>query len=135
MLGRLTGTVCHHGGHMSDRDSKVLGFAASIPGTINMFCDGDSCIVAGSEKRMQDYIAAVRSDPKAKYRIIKARYGHVVQAMKLGGAYSFDREAFSRLAPLAQQDGIDLVDFTPDRQTEQEGTAIPLMRLTWTSTQ
>lgn len=84
---------------------------------------------------MQDYIAAVRSDPKAKYRIIKARYGHVVQAMKLGGAYSFDREAFSRLAPLAQQDGIDLVDFTPDAQTRQEAPVIPLMRLTWTSTQ
>lgn len=120
---------------MSDRDSKVLGFVASIPGTINMFCDGDSCIVAGSEAQMQKYIALMSSNHKAKYRIIKARYGHVVQAMKLGGAYSFDREAFSRLAPLAQQDGIDLVDFTPDAQTRQEGTVIPLMRLTWTSTQ
>lgn len=123
------------GGHMSGRDSKVLGFVASIPGTINMLCDDNSCIVAGSEKRIQDYIAAMSSDPKAKYRITKARYGHVVQAMKLGGTYSFDREAFSRLAPLAQQDGIDLVDFTPDAQTKQKGRGIPLMRLTWTSTQ
>lgn len=120
---------------MSYRDSKVLGFVASIPGTINMFCDGDSCIVAGSEKRMQDYIAAMSSDPKAKHRITKAHYGHVVQAMKLGGAYSFDREAFSRLAPLARQDGIDLVDFTPAAQTKREGPGVPLMRVTWTSTQ
>ena len=120
---------------MSDRDSKVLGFVASIPGTINMFCDGDSCIVAGSETQMQNYIAVMNSNHKAKYRIIKVRYGQVVQAMKLGGAYSFDREAFSRLAPLAQQDGIDLVDFTPDAQTRQEGPVIPFMRLTWTSTQ
>ncbi|MFZ4441210.1 MAG: hypothetical protein ACOYOS_22590 [Syntrophales bacterium] len=51
--------------------------------------------------------------------------------MKLGGAYSFDREAFSRLAPLATQDGIDLADFTPDAQRRQEGLVIPLMRLTW----
>ena len=123
------------GKHMSDKDSKVVGFVTSIPGTINMFCDGDSCIVAGSEKRMQDYLAAVSSDLKAKYRITKARYGHVVQAMKLGGAYSFDQEAFSRLAPLAQQDGIDLVDFTPDAQTKPEGPGIPLMRLTWIFTQ
>ncbi|TRZ51445.1 hypothetical protein D4S03_05140 [bacterium] len=122
------------GEHMSDRDSKVLGFVASIPGTINMFCDGDSCVVAGSEKQMQDYIAAMSSDPKVKYRITKARYGHVVQAMKLGGAYSFDRESFSRLAPLVQQEGIDLVDFTPDAQTKEEGQGIPLMRLTWTYT-
>ena len=120
---------------MSDRDSKVLGVVAFIPGTINMLCDGDSCIVAGSEKQMQDYIAAMSFGPKAKYRITKARYGQVVQAIRLGGAYSFDREAFSRLAPLAQQDGIDLVDFTPDAQTKQEGSGIPLMRLTWTPTQ
>ena len=75
---------------MGGRDSKVLGFAASIPGTINMFCDGVSCIVAGSETQMQNYISVMSSNHKAKYRIIKARYGHVVQAMKLGGAYSFD---------------------------------------------
>jgi hypothetical protein len=54
--------------------------------------------------------------------------------MKLGGAYSFDREAFSRLAPLVQQEGMDLVDFTPDAQTKEEGKGIPLMRLTWTYT-
>lgn len=84
---------------------------------------------------MQNYIAAMSSDHKAKYRIIKARYGHVVQAMKLGGAYSFDWEAFSRLATLAQQDGIDLVDFRPAAQTKQEDPGIELMLLTWTSKQ
>ena len=121
--------------NMRDTDSKVLGFVASIPGTINMLCDGDSCIVAGSEKQMQGYITAMSSDPKTKYRITKARYGHVVKAMKLGGAYSFDREAFSRLAPLARQDGIDLVDFTPAVRTKQEGRGIPLMRVTWIAKQ
>jgi hypothetical protein len=55
--------------------------------------------------------------------------------MKLGGAYSFDREAFSRLAVLTKQDGIDLVDFTPAAQTKQEGPGVQLMRLTWTSKQ
>jgi hypothetical protein len=80
---------------------------------------------------MQDYIAAISSDAKAKYRITKSRYGHMVQAMKLGGDYSFDREAFSRLAPLARQDGIDLVDFTPAAQTKQGGPGVPLIRVRW----
>ena len=116
---------------MGDRDTKVLGYVAVRPGTINVLCDGDSCIVAGSEKQMREYIAAFSADRDAAYRISKARYGHVLQAMKLGGAYSFDRESFSRFCPLAQADGLDIVDFTQNNQERPDGPAIPLMRVQW----
>lgn len=116
---------------MSDKDTKVLGYIAVQSGTINVLCDGDSCIIAGSEKQMQEYIAVFTVDSKTEFRITKARYGQVLQAMKLGGAYSFDRESFSRFCPLAREDGFELVDFTPDIQFKPDGPALSLMRVQW----
>jgi hypothetical protein len=43
---------------MGDKSTKVLGHVAVVPGTVNVLCDGDSCIVAGSEKLMRDYIVS-----------------------------------------------------------------------------
>ena len=120
---------------MSNKDTTVLGFIAILRGTINVLCDGDSCIVTGSEKRMKEYIATFATEPKAQYRITKARYGHVLQVMKMGGAYSFDQESFSRFGPLAREDGIDVVDFTPKERERPEDPAIPLMRVQWISKQ
>ena len=118
---------------MSDEETKVLGFIAVVPGSINVLCDGDSCIVMGSEKSMKQYIEmSATTNPGIGYRITKARYGHVLKAMKMGGVYSFDRESFSRFCPLAREDGIDVVDFTPKDQGRQKGgTGIPLMRVQW----
>ena len=53
--------------------------------------------------------------------------------MILGGAYSFDQESYSRFYPLACDDGIDLVDFTPGNQKRPHGPAISLMRVQWIS--
>ena len=116
---------------MSDRESKVLGYIAMVPGTINVICDGKSCVVAGSEKLMQRYISVFSSDRDLHYEIKKARYGQVIQAMKLGGVYSFDEESYSRFFPLAQEEGIRLVDFTPDSRCKPDGSAIHLMQVRW----
>jgi hypothetical protein len=80
---------------------------------------------------MRQYIASTAAEPGVKHRITKARYGHVLQAMKMGGTYSFDRESFSRFCPLAREDGIDVVDFTPESQRRPRDTGIPLMRVQW----
>ena len=118
---------------MRNKDTKVLGYIAVQSGTINVLCDGDSCIVAGSEKLMKEYIAALSVDSNVTYRISKARYGHVTQAMKLGGAYSFDHESFLRFCPLACEDGIGLKNFIPDNQGKPDCPAIQLMRVHWIS--
>ncbi len=116
---------------MSDKDTKVLGYVARKPGTLNTLCDGDSCIVAGSENKMKEYIRTVSRNPDGNYEITKARYGHVLMAMKLGGAYSFDNESYERFRPLAIQDGMETVDFTPKKQKKPDGPAISLMRVEW----
>ena len=116
---------------MSDKDTKVLGYVAVKVGTIIVLCDGDSCIVAGSEKKMKEYIKSLSVDRNAKYQISEARYGHVLKAMKLGGVYSFDQESYSRFYPLAFEDGIELVDFPLDNQERPDGRAISLMRVQW----
>ncbi|MEW6669921.1 MAG: hypothetical protein AB1512_32325 [Thermodesulfobacteriota bacterium] len=116
---------------MSERDMKVLGYVAQRQGKPEMVCDGDSCVVAGSERKMTDYIKAFSNSPSASYQISKARYGHVMKVMKLGGAYSFDEESYPRFYSLAREDGMELVDFTPTNQDRPEGPAISLMRVQW----
>jgi hypothetical protein len=118
---------------MSEKDTKVLGYIAVQPGTINVLCDGDSCIVAGSEQKMRECIEAFSVDRHASHRISKARYGHVLRAMKLGAAYSFDQQSFSRFCPLARKDGIEVVEFIPDNRGRPDGPAILLMRVQWIS--
>ena len=118
---------------MSNSHTKVLGYIATLPGKIDLLCDGDSCIIAGSEKTMKEYIANFSNQTGLKYSISKARYGRVLQAMKLGAAYSFDHESYLRFCPLATEDGMDFVDFTPEDKARPAGLAVSLMRVQWIS--
>ena len=67
----------------------------------------------------------------AEYHVRKARYGHVLQSLKRGAAYSFDAESFSRFSTLAREDGIEPVDYTPANRGRPDGPAISLMRVNW----
>ncbi len=117
---------------MSDKAAKVLGYIAVVPGSINVLCDGDSCVIAGSEKAMNKCISAFGVDSAVPHRITKARYGHVMTAMKMGGAYSLDTESFARFAPLAREDGLDILEFKPQGKSKPDDTpGIPLMRIQW----
>ena len=54
---------------MSDKETKVLGFIAVVPGSINVLCDGDSCVVVGSEKAMKQNIEiSTLGDDDVRYR-------------------------------------------------------------------
>ena len=90
---------------MSDKESKVMGFVAQRKGTISLLCDGDSAVVAGSEKKIRDYISTSVGHSDSDYEIKKARYGHILQCLKIGAAYSFDEESYDRFYPLAIQEG------------------------------
>jgi hypothetical protein len=116
---------------MSDRDAKVLGYVAVKLGAPDVLCVSDSCVVAGSESKMKEHILTLSHNAHGKYQITKARYGHVLKVMKLGGVYSFDEESYARFHPLAREDGMEVVDFTPEHEKKPAGPAIPLIRVQW----
>lgn len=114
---------------MIDRDSRVVGYVAIGPRHMGVLCDGDSCVVAGSEEQMRHYIVSASSGLK-DYTISKARYGHIRQALALGAAYSFDAESFERFRPLAILDRHDLSHVSTQIDAWPEsGSGIPLIRV------
>lgn len=118
---------------MNDKGSKVIGFIAQKSGTVNLICDGDSAIVAGSEKKMREYIeSAGNESSRLSYEIKKARYGHILKCLQLGAAYSFDEESYGRFYPLAKDENKKLIEFGKDSNevTHKAGTA-HMMRIKW----
>ena len=102
-----------------DRNLKTVGYyAATKRGDV--VCDGPACIIAGSYKTMKEYLAKSKVKPPGKVEIIKTRFGEIVSGMGMGGAYSFDKEAYGKFLPLAREEGMGFedVDFTPDRPGE-----------------
>jgi hypothetical protein len=81
----------------------VLGFVA-----VNHaagLCDGDALVVTGSRAAME---ALVAKSATQRWQIQPARFGHVWQAMQLGGAYAFDETAYRAFLPHARQLGLEL---------------------------
>lgn len=116
---------------MSDKESKVIGFIAQRKGTIDLLCDGDSAIVAGSERKIREYISTSMGGSVSNYEVKKARYGHILQCLKLGAAYSFDEESYNCFYPLAMQEGRELVEFGKDANQASGKTGLHLLRVEW----
>ena len=117
---------------MSNKESKVVGFIAQKTGTVNLLCDGDSAIVAGSENNMRNYIESIENERgQSVYEIKKARYGHILKCLRLGAAYSFDEESYSRFFPLVKDEGKKVVEFGKDANEVTHKTGIHLMRIKW----
>jgi hypothetical protein len=90
-----------------DIDSKVIGyFAYSSPALV--ICEGDACVISGSEQRMKDYLASVAQESTQKTTIKKTRFSEIIQGMKMGAPYAFDEESYNRFYPLANEIGLDL---------------------------
>jgi len=90
-----------------ERASKVIGYFAYVP-PMEAFCDGDACVIAGSEAGLLEYIAARDPRDVKKNKIKKTRFGEIVRGIGLGAAYAFDEDAYNRFFPLAQEEGFDL---------------------------
>ena len=88
-------------------DSKVIGyFAFSSPTAV--ICEGDACVISGSEKRMRNYIASAKVESSKRKTIKKTRFGEIIKGMKMGAPYAFDEESYNRFYPLANKIGLDL---------------------------
>ena len=115
---------------MSSRSNKVLGYVAFATGDrMNMLCDGDACIIAFSKAATEKHIRSLAPDDAAPYTIRKARYGDVLEALKLGAAYAFDAQSFSRFKPLAEDDLPPIQELSNDRDPPPDDEAVPLIRV------
>jgi hypothetical protein len=99
----------------SARDAKVIGyFAYTSPSEV--VCDGDACVIAGSEASMKAYLVALGSGQPTSHTIGKTRFGEIImRGVRLGAAYAFDEGAYNRFYPLAKREGLSLgpEDFSP----------------------
>ena len=94
---------------MEDRsmdDTKVIGYFAFNP-PVDVLCDGDACVVAGSEDQMKGYIES-KGKSGTPLRIKKTRYGEIARGLSAGAAYAFDEESYNRFYPIANRNGYSL---------------------------
>ena len=84
--------------------SKVIGyFAFSSP--TEVICDGEACVIAGSERAMRDYLEFCSSGSAKRTTIKKTRLSDIIQVMKSGAPYAFDERSYNRFYPLANKCG------------------------------
>lgn len=85
---------------------RVVGyFSYSITG--HVFCDGDACIIAGTEALMYSYIKSMMSHHKEQDIVKKTRFGEVINGLNQGGAYAFDKDAYAKFFSFAEKYGLD----------------------------
>ncbi len=119
---------------MKDRLKKVVGYFAIQTGTMNIVCDGDACVIAGSHKALHKYISKLIGDNPGNYSIKKTRYGEILQGMRMGGVYTFDNKAYNKFLPLAKADGMPSVEFKIEDDPMPHKDAVRLMRVKWFDT-
>ena len=95
-------------------DSKVIGYFAYLSPS-EVACDGDACLIIGSDVDLKIFISEIGFDKEASPTIKKTRFGEIMRGMRLGAAYSFDEIAYNRFYPLAKREGLELgpEDFSP----------------------
>jgi len=116
---------------MKNKHKQAVGYFAVRRGTANVVCDGDACVIAGSQKEMNSYIFTLGRKNPIDFDVKKTRYGEIFQGLKMGGVYTFDKRAYKRFYPIAKTDGLSVVEFQIEDNPKPNDTAIPLMRVKW----
>jgi len=94
---------------------KIIGHFAYLS-KVEVFCEGDACLIAGSESKMEEYLSKMCEDSLSVHTIKKTRFSEILAGINAGAAYCFDEESYNRFYPLAKQEGLDLgpEDFTDE---------------------
>lgn len=116
---------------MKDPTRKVIGYFAIRKGSANMLCDADALVIAGSAQLMTRYINRLAEDSVSRYKVKKTRYGEIMQGMRLGGVYAFDKVAYNKFLPLlkSEENYIAEVKFADDAKPHPD--AVRLMHVSW----
>ena len=75
---------------------------------LNALCDGDACVIGGSQEAMRRIVARRTTRVAPAFTIKKTTVGEIMTGLRLGAAYCFDEEAYNRFFPLAQVEGLNL---------------------------
>lgn len=89
---------------------RIVGYFSYTNSGV-VFCDGDACVVAGSEELMKSYLHKLLDNGDNRDVIKKTRFGEIINGMKRGGAYAFDQEAYNNFLSFAK---INEIEGLPD---------------------
>lgn len=105
---------------------KVIGVFAHQG--MNAVCiEGNSCLIAGSQEKMEEYFKLHGVENKHDINIKKTRYGEIKQGMELGGSYSFDEESYERFYKYGKMDKLKLKEW--DKEEANKGKKYITLRL------
>ena len=98
---------------MATRDSQVIGYFAYLSPMDVICTDVDACLVSGSSRAMEEYLAEAHPHRAASIAVRKTRFGEILRGLTLGAAYAFDKESYARFYPLALEVGlpVEAADF------------------------
>jgi hypothetical protein len=95
---------------MQSSHSKVIGFFAYRSRDEVVCVEHDACLIAGSEEAMRQYVREFAGRTSALFTIRKTRFGEILDGIRIGAAYGFDEESYSRFLPLARAAGLQAAD-------------------------
>ena len=93
---------------MAKEKDAVIGYYAIHPPQ-DVLCDGDACVIAGSQSALNRYIKSL-SNSGVEFQKRKTRLSEILDGLNLGGAYAFDQESYRVFYPLANNHGYHLED-------------------------
>ena len=81
--------------------------------------DVDACLVSGSSRAMEEYLAEAHPNRAAYTTVRKTRFAEILRGLTLGAAYAFDKESYARFYPLALEAGlpVEAADFDAQGQS------------------
>lgn len=109
---------------------KVIGYYCYTESG-NAFCDGEGCIIAGSEELIKRYMEKMLGDREEREIIRKTTFGEIIRGIEKGGPYAFDEEAYRRFLPLAENNGLEDLPTVEDFFSEESptGTGVHFMQI------
>ena len=85
---------------------QVVGFFASDG--IDVLCDGDACVIAGSAPAMRQLLERRAAGRPTVMTVRPTTFAEIWQGLRLGGAYAFDERSYTVFRPLANRAGAAL---------------------------
>jgi hypothetical protein len=95
---------------MPRREGKVIGYFAYLSAERVVCTAVDACVISGTSRAMEEYVAEVFAADASKAIVKKTRFGEILRGIQAGAAYAFDKESYARFYPLALKAGLPVAE-------------------------